>query len=214
MRFFSPSTGIFYSADIHGPRQRVIADPSWTRPLIAVTLQPGERYGSTVNTSDQVLVLQNEPDIDAVAPTIEVPNEATLIPADAVEITDEDHAALIAGQAQEMQIVVGAEGRPALQARPLPTHAELVERALEAARRERQPIMGVLDGLQSSALATGNGNMATLIETAKQSLRDITALDLSACVTFEAMRQAFKTRYAELVAAAPEVAIAFREMVE
>jgi hypothetical protein len=140
-------------------------------------------------------------------------NPDTKIPADAVEITAEEHAALLQGQSQGQRIGADGEGRPVLQAPPLPSHAELVEQALQAARKERQPILSVLDGLQSSALATGNGGMATLIETAKQSLRDITSLDLSACVTYEDMRQAFKARYAQLVAAAPEVAIAFNEVV-
>jgi hypothetical protein len=95
----------------------------------------------------------------------------------------------------------------------LPTHAELVELALKQARKERQPILSVLDGLQVSAVVNGYSNMALLIETAKQSLRDITALDLSVCVTYEDMRLAFKARYAELVADAPQVAIAFAEVV-
>jgi hypothetical protein len=150
---------------------------------------------------------------DAVDPTIEVDNPACMIPADAVEIPDAMHAALLQGVSQGQIIEANEAGYPVLQAPPLPTHAELVEQALKAARKERQPILSVLDGLQVSALATGSANMATLIETAKQSLRDITTLDLSACATYEDMRQAFKARYAQLVAAAPEVAIAFDEVI-
>jgi hypothetical protein len=49
------------------------------------------------------------------------------IPADAVEITTERHAALIAGQSQGKRIVAGASGVPALQDPPPPTEAEVQE---------------------------------------------------------------------------------------
>jgi hypothetical protein len=133
------------------------------------------------------------------------------IPADAVGITPEERAALRAGESQGQRIVAES-GRLVLEPAPLPTHAELADLALESARKERQPILSVLDGLQVSAMVGGDSAKATLIESAKQSLREITALDLSACVTYEDMRQAFKARYAQLVAAAPDVAIAFREV--
>jgi hypothetical protein len=47
------------------------------------------------------------------------------IPADAVEITAEQHAALLEGQSSGKRIVADAAGRPVLQDPPPPTAAEI-----------------------------------------------------------------------------------------
>ncbi|MDQ0082952.1 hypothetical protein J2W35_003311 [Variovorax boronicumulans] len=95
-----------------------------------------------------------------------------------------------------------------------PAHAALVEQAKAEIRIQRQPIISILDGLQSSALVNGDMARAQVIETAKQGLRDLTDLDLSACMTFEDMRLTVKTRYLQLAAALPvEVRKAFSEAV-
>jgi len=86
---------------------------------------------------------------------------------------------------------------------PQPTHAQLVELAKAATRIQRQPIISILDGLQSSCLVKGETDRAVALETAKQGLRDITNTDLSACVTFEDMRQAVKLAYIGLAMALP-----------
>ena len=86
---------------------------------------------------------------------------------------------------------------------PTPSHAELVEQAKAATRIQRQPIIGVLDGLQSTCLTKGETARAVALETAKQGLRDITNTDLSACVTYEDMRQAVKAAYIALAMALP-----------
>lgn len=97
---------------------------------------------------------------------------------------------------------------------PVPTHTELVEQAKAATRIQRQPIITVLDGLQSTALTKGDTAKALAIETAKQGLRDITDTDLSACVTYEDMRQAIKHAYAVLAAALPmDIRKAFSEAI-
>ena len=49
------------------------------------------------------------------------------LPADAVEITDEEHASLLAGQASGKRIVANATGRPTLQDPPPPTAAAVWE---------------------------------------------------------------------------------------
>lgn len=95
-----------------------------------------------------------------------------------------------------------------------PTRAELVERTLSEARSMRLPIMGILDGLQASALAIGNTARATAIETAKQGLRDITMTDLSACTTEKEMQAAIYAAYVTIAQAAPaEVQTAFAQVV-
>lgn len=86
---------------------------------------------------------------------------------------------------------------------PGPTHAQLWERAIAEMRALRQPILDVLDGLQASALALGQQERADVIETAKQGLRDITKLDLSACATYDEMRAAVGAAYAALAASLP-----------
>ena len=95
---------------------------------------------------------------------------------------------------------------------PQPTHAQLWERAIAEMRRLRQPILDVLDGLQASAVALSNTERAQVIETAKQGLRDITKLDLSACATFEEMGAVVMTAYASLVSTLPpDLKLAFKE---
>jgi hypothetical protein len=95
-----------------------------------------------------------------------------------------------------------------------PTHAELVDQAKAATRIQRQPIISVLDGLQSSAIVKGETARALAIETAKQGLRDITDTDLSACVTYEDMRLKVKARYIELATALPaDIRKAFSEAI-
>ena len=80
---------------------------------------------------------------------------------------------------------------------------QLLESAVDAIRLERQKIIGVLDGLQASALARGDMREALGIETAKQALRDLTKLDLTTCATHEDMRAKVKLAYHTIVSAAP-----------
>lgn len=92
------------------------------------------------------------------------------------------------------------------------THDEMIATAKGEMRRLRQPIIAVLDGLQSSALTLGMTERALLIEQAKQALRDATSIDLSACTSLEEMRLAVKAMYQQLAAAAPaEIRAAFTE---
>lgn len=93
--------------------------------------------------------------------------------------------------------------------------AALLESAVNSIRAERQPIIGVLDGLQASALATGDTATAAEIEAAKQGLRDITHIDLSDCETLEEMRIKVKQAYYVIVSSAsPAVVLAFREVLQ
>lgn len=104
-----------------------------------------------------------------------------------------------------------SQGNQALQPPP-PTHEQLWERAITEMRALRQPILDVLDGLQATATALNQPDRALLIETAKQGLRDITKLDLSACTTYEEMRATVGVSYAALVASLPaDIRLAFKE---
>ena len=86
---------------------------------------------------------------------------------------------------------------------PVPTLSELIVRARAEIRVQRQPIIEILDGLQASALTHGDTPRAQIIETAKQGLRDLTDIDLTDCLTYDAMRLKVKARYVELALALP-----------
>ena len=134
------------------------------------------------------------------------------IPADALEITDAQHAALMAGQLLGRRISADAAGAPILVEPPAPTLADIRTAALAEARTMRQPIIGMLDGLQSSALTGGDTTRAVAIEAAKLGLRDITKIDLTAHTTATAMRTAIMLRYKTIAAALPaDIRIAFAQ---
>lgn len=132
------------------------------------------------------------------------------MPADAKAVGDDLYQ-----QCAGKHVVPDANGSPSVYIAPAPTHADLTAVALDEIRAQRQPIIGILDGLQSSALSKSDDASALVIETAKQALRDLTSIDLSACDTYEAMRAAVKIRYAQIVRAAPaSVALAFANAVQ
>lgn len=92
---------------------------------------------------------------------------------------------------------------------------QMVGSAVSAIRAERQKIIGVLDGLQASALATADTATAVGIEAAKQALRDLTQIDLSDCATQDAMKLKVMQAYHAIVSAAPaNVVLAFREVLQ
>lgn len=95
-----------------------------------------------------------------------------------------------------------------------PTIAELILLARSEMRVQRQPIISILDGLQSSAIVKGETARAIAIETAKQGLRDITDIELFDCGTYAEMRVKVKARYVELATALPaDIRQAFSEAV-
>lgn len=92
---------------------------------------------------------------------------------------------------------------------------QLLESAANTIRLERQKIIGVLDGLQSSALATADTTTAVGIEEAKKGLRDLTKIDWSDCATQEQMRLKVMQAYRAIVSTAPaNVILAFREVLQ
>lgn len=107
---------------------------------------------------------------------------------------------------------VAAGGVPDLP--PQPTRASLLKQAVEQIRHERQPILGVLDGLQASYITKSDMATATVIETAKQALRDLTKIDLSACETLADMKLAVLARYAQIASASPALKSAFAQAVQ
>lgn len=120
MKLYSASTKGFYDESIHGARVAIIAAPGWSRPTITVTVQPGESITAEVdgelrqvtNDTDAPVEYANVPDMSVDAPTLAVPNPDCKIPADAVEISDDEHAALLDAQGLGKVIQADAGGRP------------------------------------------------------------------------------------------------------
>lgn len=97
---------------------------------------------------------------------------------------------------------------------PAPTQSQLILRAVAEIRIQRQPVLEVLDSLQSTALAKGETGRALIIETAKQGLRDLTNIDLTTCTTYDQMRLKVKNAYSALAAALPsDLRLAFKEAI-
>jgi hypothetical protein len=138
MYFYSAKTRGFYHPTVHGPRRILVPQAGWVRPTVKVELAPGESvpvndFGHTIaNTSAEPLVLE-VPDLSAAHPCTEEHNPAH--PTDVVEVSDEEHAALMLGQTEGKEIVPDELGRPVL-ADPVPTAADL--RATFWAERERR----------------------------------------------------------------------------
>lgn len=87
--------------------------------------------------------------------------------------------------------------------------------ALTKVREQRQGTLAMLDGMQASALTKTESARATAIEGAKQGLRDLTKIDLSACVTADDFKATIMTRYRQIAAALPlDVRIAFAEALQ
>lgn len=87
------------------------------------------------------------------------------IPADAVEITDEQHAALLDGQSAG-KIISSVDGKPVLKDRPKPTLAELSA----SIRKERDARLAATDWM----LMPDSGKDTTKVRAYRQALRDIT----------------------------------------
>lgn len=129
----------FYHPAIYGDRMILVPDPTWARPTITVTLPSGDSVdtvnGTVTNTGTEPIQVPGVPDQSAVPPMVEVENPNCKIPADAVEITDDQYAVLLAGMSSQV-IAVGSDGLPVLQDRPSPTLDEVmaVERAWRDSR--------------------------------------------------------------------------------
>lgn len=73
------------------------------------------------------------------------------IPADSVEITHEQHSALLAGQSEGKQITAGIHGGPELSERPEPTEEE----AAASARTRRDAMLSASDWIVTRSLEAG-----------------------------------------------------------
>ncbi|MCX9150563.1 tail fiber assembly protein [Pseudomonas sp. TB1-B1] len=147
--FYSAKTGGFYDPVFHGYRRMLIADPAWIRPTMDVVLQPGDSLsvGDQVfrNDTDEAITLRDVPDLNADPDTIEVDNPDCLIPPDAVEITVEVRAQLLAGNALGKSIAADENGYPVLVDAPPASAEELVSQE----RQWRDAQLALSDGVVS-----------------------------------------------------------------
>jgi len=88
--YYSPSAHGFFVDELHGGRTILVADPNWIAP------EPEEPKEG------------EDPKPAPTAPLIEVPNPDTKIPEDGIEITEEQHHALLAGQGEGKRITAQA----------------------------------------------------------------------------------------------------------
>lgn len=170
--YYSPQTGGFYNREIHGHPTLSVPDPAWQRPVVSITLQPGESFptatGALTNESEATLELEAVEDWRIAHPLIEIANPDYRIPADAVEISPETHAALLAGQSAGQRIVPGADGHPILIDPPAPSTEELAA----SARQRRTTLLSASDWTVL-ADAPLTSTQKTLWKAYRQALRDI-----------------------------------------
>lgn len=137
------TTSLIPDADAQ-PAMCVVMDPNWQRPTI------------------------DEPDLDAEPDLIEVENPDCKLPIDAVEITAEEHAALLEAQATGKVISADVDGKPVALDPPAPTPEEL----WALVSRQRDSLLSACDWTQMS-----DAPLAVEVKAAwtayRQALRDI-----------------------------------------
>ena len=126
------------------------------------------------------------------------------IPPGAVEITAEEHAALLEGQAAGKVIAADLQGKPVLQPRPaMPfAHAKLAE--FTTFRAERGKMLDCLSGMAGRFARAGDPASALACDVLAQGLLDLPAHPtVAAAQDVATLRTAMKTRYNTLLAAVP-----------
>lgn len=126
------------------------------------------------------------------------------IPDDAVEITADAHATLLAGQSEGKRIVAGPDGHPELAAPP-PVDPQLaIDAKLARLRTVREEILNRLAGIAGRSARQGDVVTADACDVAAQSLLDITKNLPPDLPGIEAVVLA---RYQAIVATAAETAL-------
>lgn len=136
------------------------------------------------------------------------------IPADAVEITNEEHAALLAAQAAGKRIEAGADGRPVAVDPPAIPVAKLLAQAQEELRSMRRNMLDAVTGIGFRASVAGNTELAQEAADVSQQLLEITDDPaFLAATTLQDMRVAGVAAYRRIAdAVSPELRSAFKEI--
>lgn len=179
--YFAKSTGGFYSDELHGVRElevedrsvtrptKRIPDPKWVPPAQAAQLRFDVELNDFVEVPTDKKQIPKAPLIEVddmawVPPHKMVPNPACSIPADAVEISAEEHQQLLRGPSNGMEMIGNAAGHPILQPRTI-TADEILAR--------RDALLSGSDWVTARAIDLGEGVSANWREY-RQALRDIT----------------------------------------
>lgn len=126
------------------------------------------------------------------------------MPADVIQLTHAEHAALLAGQAEGKQLVAGPGGRPVLLDRPGPVWADVQAAELAAFRELREGYLNRLTGIGLAAQLAGDTDTLAAAVAMRRGLLDMTeAPAVVAATTLEQLQTALKSGYAALVAAVP-----------
>lgn len=143
--FFSFETAGLYDEATHGARTMLVVAEGWERPRVDVTLQPGDVYGEgpdrIVNETEHAIIIKNAPDMTVEPPMVEVPNPRCGIPADAVAISVELRAQLLAAQSTGKRIVKGDDGLPEAQDPPIEERQATAWEQIKA-ERDRRTLVG------------------------------------------------------------------------
>jgi type I restriction enzyme M protein len=134
-------------------------------------------------------------------------------PADAAAITDAQHAALMAGQAQGKRIVAGPSG-PVLQDPPPPLFADQQAAELADFRSKREAYLNRVAGIGFAAQQAGDAVTVDAAVTVRQGLLDIPSYPtVTAATDIDSLKYAIRARYAQIVGGLPaEAKEAFRKV--
>lgn len=135
------------------------------------------------------------------------------IPADAVEITAEHHAALLAGQAQGKRIVSSASG-PVLQDPPAPVFADQQAAELADFRTKREAYLNRVAGIGFAAKEAGDAVTVAAAVAVRQGLLDLPSHPtVTAATDLPSLHLAIKAQYAAIVGSLPaEAKLAFKKV--
>ncbi|MBS1198682.1 MAG: putative phage tail fiber protein [Proteobacteria bacterium] len=129
----------------------------------------GGFYDPEIHGEREIEVVQTDPDTGETIDRWMEMNPDTKIPADAVEITAEEHVALLAGQSAGQRIGSDAGGYPVLIDPPPPTAAELSA----AIRAERNARLAACDWTMLPDAPLSAAQVSSW-QTYRQALRDLT----------------------------------------
>lgn len=203
--YFSKLTGGFYVDEVHGSRRISILDADWRRPQINV-IRSSETISLFAGTDAAEVTM---PDMTAVQPFVEIDNPDCKIPLDAVEITAEAHAALLAGQATGKAIAADAQGRPVLQDRPPLPFAQAKLAEFTTFRAVRGKMLDCLSGMAGRFSRAGDPTSALACDVLAQGLLDLPAHpSVAAALDAATLRTTMKARYNTLLAAVPTPVLA------
>ena len=127
------------------------------------------------------------------------------MPADVVELTQEQYQALIDGQSAGKTIECGDDGKPFLKDPVIhvATKAENLARAQEKLRALREPMLNTVVGIGTAAVVSGDTALAEESVVVRQKLLDVTKTPaLLAAETYEEMEDAGLAAYKAIAAAA------------